>query len=74
MTRLNSNNWLSSVPRGLAGLAYWYALYPFHAWIFRGLIKAIATRAERTAQEVDNPTPPSQTPGRLAPTELNNSP
>ncbi len=36
-------------PRGLAGLAYWYALYPFHAWIFRGLIKAIAMRAERTA-------------------------
>ena len=30
------------IPRGLAGLAYWYALYPFHAWIFGGLIKSIA--------------------------------
>lgn len=35
------------VPRGLPGLAYWYALYPFHAWIFRGMINAIARRAER---------------------------
>ncbi len=34
-------------PRGLAGLLYWYALYPFHAWIFRGLINSIAGRAER---------------------------
>ena len=34
-------------PRGLMGLAYWYALYPVHAWIFRGMIKAIARRAER---------------------------
>lgn len=34
-------------PRGLAGLVYWYALYPFHAWIFRGLVNSIARRAER---------------------------
>lgn len=35
------------IPRGLAGLIYWYSLYPIHAWIFRGLIKATALRAER---------------------------
>ena len=34
-------------PTGLAGLVYWYALYPFHAWIFGGLIKAMSRRAER---------------------------
>ena len=34
-------------PRGLMGLLYWYALYPVHAWIFRGMIKAIARRAEK---------------------------
>ena len=34
-------------PKGVAGLLYWYALYPFHAWIFRGLIRSIARRAER---------------------------
>ncbi len=35
------------IPKGLVGLVYWYALYPFHAWIFGGLVRAIATRAER---------------------------
>ena len=34
------------IPRGLFGLAYWYALYPFHSWIFSGLIRAVARRAE----------------------------
>ena len=33
-------------PRGLMGLLYWYALYPVHAWIFRGMIRAIARQAE----------------------------
>jgi uncharacterized protein YbjT (DUF2867 family) len=34
-------------PQGLAGLAYWYALYPFHALIFRGMLRAVARRAAR---------------------------
>ena len=34
------------IPRGLPGLLYWYGLYPVHSWIFSGLIKAIARRAE----------------------------
>jgi len=29
-------------PKGLAGLAYWYLLYPVHALIFRGLIRRVA--------------------------------
>ena len=33
-------------PRGIAGRAYWYALLPFHGIIFKGLAKAIVTRAE----------------------------
>ena len=33
-------------PHGLAGLAYWYALYPFHQLIFNGLAHAIVKRAE----------------------------
>ena len=33
-------------PKGLAGLIYWYALYPVHAWIFDGLAAAISRRAE----------------------------
>ncbi len=29
-------------PAGLAGLAYWYALYPLHAIVFRGMLREIA--------------------------------
>ena len=35
-------------PRGLAGLIYWYALYPIHGLIFGGLIDRLA-RASETA-------------------------
>jgi uncharacterized protein YbjT (DUF2867 family) len=27
------------LPKGLFGLVYWYALYPFHQWIFKGMLK-----------------------------------
>jgi uncharacterized protein YbjT (DUF2867 family) len=30
------------LPMGLSGLAYWYASYPFHQWIFKGMLKRIA--------------------------------
>ena len=33
-------------PVGLAGLAYWYALYPLHAWMFRGMLRQITERAQ----------------------------
>ncbi len=32
-------------PSGLAGRLYWRALAPLHAWIFAGLLRAIARRA-----------------------------
>lgn len=32
-------------PVGLSGLAYWYALYPFHRLIFAGMLRGIARRA-----------------------------
>ena len=32
-------------PKGLRGFTYWYALYPFHRLIFKGLIDEIARRA-----------------------------
>ena len=35
-------------PKGLPGLAYWYALYPVHGMIFSGLIRRIAEQAERS--------------------------
>ena len=30
------------LPRGLAGILYWYVLYPFHEWVFYGMLAAIA--------------------------------
>jgi uncharacterized protein YbjT (DUF2867 family) len=38
-------------PKGLPGLAYWYALYPVHALIFRGTVRALAERAVRQVVE-----------------------
>jgi uncharacterized protein YbjT (DUF2867 family) len=35
-------------PRGVAGLAYWYALYPIHALIFGGMLREIAAEAVRS--------------------------
>jgi hypothetical protein len=32
-------------PKGLLGLAYWYGLYPIHAFIFSGMIRRVAERA-----------------------------
>ncbi len=37
-------------PVGLAGRLYWYALYPLHASIFRGMLSGIAARAESIAR------------------------
>jgi len=33
-------------PAGVWGILYWYALLPFHAFVFRGMTRAIARRAE----------------------------
>ncbi|MEW6242377.1 MAG: DUF2867 domain-containing protein, partial [Chloroflexota bacterium] len=38
-------------PRGLPGFLYWYLLYPFHAFVFRGLIRAIAKKASQQASK-----------------------
>jgi hypothetical protein len=33
-------------PKGLWGLLYWYSIYPFHGFIFGGMIKSIKKTAE----------------------------
>jgi uncharacterized protein YbjT (DUF2867 family) len=35
-------------PRGLTGLLYWYALLPAHELVFRGSLRELARRAERS--------------------------
>lgn len=34
-------------PRGLAGLAYWYAVWPLHVMVFQGMLRGIAREAEK---------------------------
>ena len=38
-------------PLGLAGLLYWYALFPLHQWVFNGMLRGIvkASSADRSA-------------------------
>lgn len=44
-------------PKGLAGLLYWYALYPIHALIFRDMIRAIAEEAKQQRTDVSDARP-----------------
>lgn len=37
-------------PLGLAGLAYWYGLYPLHQLVFAGMLRNIARAAESEAK------------------------
>lgn len=37
-------------PRGLAGLAYWYAVLPLHGYVFRGMLNGIRQEAERSSR------------------------
>lgn len=34
-------------PRGLLGRAYWYFVYPLHQYVFQGMLRRIATKAEK---------------------------
>lgn len=38
-------------PTGLTGLLYWWALYPAHAVVFRGMLAGIAERCSRAPSE-----------------------
>jgi hypothetical protein len=41
------------LPKGLLGLAYWYAVLPLHGVVFRGMLKGIRRVAE--SQETESP-------------------
>ncbi|VAX20760.1 Putative nucleoside-diphosphate-sugar epimerase [hydrothermal vent metagenome] len=43
----------SFLPRGLAGIIYWYAVWPMHFFIFRGMLNGIAKAAG--AEVVEGP-------------------
>lgn len=33
------------LPRGLGGIIYWYSLFPFHQWVYGGMLRALARTA-----------------------------
>jgi uncharacterized protein YbjT (DUF2867 family) len=35
------------LPKGLSGILYWYVLYPFHEWIFYGMLKSMAKAIQK---------------------------
>ena len=41
------------LPRGLAGMAYWWAVTPFHGIVFGGMQRNIAAAAEQAQRSVD---------------------
>ncbi|MDM8006387.1 MAG: SDR family oxidoreductase [Phycisphaerae bacterium] len=51
-------------PRGLLGLAYWYAVLPLHSFVFSGMLKGI----RRAAEAIGRTTPTGQAApgGRIA--------
>jgi hypothetical protein len=36
------------LPRGLLGLLYWYAVMPFHSFIFNGMLRGLAAAVNKT--------------------------
>ncbi len=42
-------------PRGLLGRAYWWAVWPFHGFIFGGMQRNVAARAEQVTREGPGP-------------------
>jgi uncharacterized protein YbjT (DUF2867 family) len=42
-------------PLGLAGLAYWYGIYPLHQLLFSGMLRGIAAAAAGTRQACKRP-------------------
>ena len=39
-------------PAGIAGLAYWYALWPLHHFVFAGMLRGIAAATQAPASQV----------------------
>jgi hypothetical protein len=59
------------LPRGLSGILYWYGLYPFHQWLFLGMLKAMAKSIKKPiVYGPERFTPKLHTTCTLPPTRL----
>jgi uncharacterized protein YbjT (DUF2867 family) len=50
------------LPRGIFGILYWWAFYPVHVWLFRGMLRTIAQRVGRPVVAGPVPFDPSLDP------------
>jgi len=57
------------LPRGVAGLIYWWAVYPLHGLVFRGMIGNIAARTHCTVLDGPRPVRSGAVKCRLEPPE-----
>lgn len=55
------------LPRGLGGILYWWAVYPLHSLVFKGMAKSLAERSGSRILEgpelVEGPAPRCRIPG-----------
>lgn len=55
------------LPRGIGGMIYWWAVYPFHGLVFRSMVKALARQTSCRVLEgpksVKGPAPKCRLPG-----------
>ena len=49
-------------PVGLLGMAYWYALYPIHRFVFQGMLQGIARASVRESGSRPEPPPAGDAP------------
>ncbi|MCX7604248.1 MAG: SDR family oxidoreductase [Bryobacteraceae bacterium] len=54
-------------PRGLLGLLYWFAVTPFHAFVFQGMLNALRREAEQASLSRSSSTPLPGSPARRTP-------
>ena len=47
-------------PVGLAGIAYWYILFPLHAFVFRSLLRGLREASEKPSTQSFEPPPAIQ--------------
>ena len=52
-------------PHGLLGYLYWYAVLPFHRFVFPGLINAVRERAEEVDRSIDQAAASMGQPSRV---------
>ncbi len=39
------------LPKGLAGIVYWYAMLPAHDWLFKGMLRMVGQKTGRRVLE-----------------------